>query len=115
MAATTAVGDVTPSVQPIIIVGLDSHEGDKKRHKKWKDEEEAQERRKRELIDVYEQLVEGRPAVAEAIVKPYVKAPTRRIAQPTVDWNRLVSDLDRVEAIYREYREMDDEDILLML
>ena len=115
VAAATALGDVTASIQPVIIVGLDSHEGDKKRHKKWKDDAEAQERRKRELIDVYEQLVEGRPAVAQAIVKPYVKAPTRRIAQPTIDWNRLVADLDRVEAIYREHREMDDEDILLLL
>jgi hypothetical protein len=113
--ATVSVGNVTASVQPVIIVGTDSHEGDKKRTKKWKDEQEARERRKRELIEVYEELVEGRPTVAAALVKPYVEGKTRRTAEPTIDWNRLLTDLERVEAIYREHREMDDEDVLLLL
>jgi hypothetical protein len=113
--ATVSLGDLTASVQPVIIVGTDSHEGDKKRSKKWKDEQEARERRKRELIEVYEELVEGRPTVAAALVKPYIEQKARRTAEPTIDWNRLLTDLERVEAIYREHREMDDEDVLLLL
>jgi hypothetical protein len=115
--ASGELGTVTPSVVPDVIITGDTHDGDreKRRQKKWQNEQEARERRKRELIDVYEQLVEGRPSVAAQIVKPYVKPATRRTAEPTIDWNKLVADVERVQALYREYQEMDDEDVLLLL
>lgn len=110
--ASTGTGTLTPIIQPYYVFS-DTHDGDK--HKKRYDEEsKRQERRKAELIDVYEQLVEGRPTVAQEIVKPYL-APTRKNVTPSIDWNRLIADVDRVEAIYREYQEMDDEDVLLLL
>ena len=59
--------------------------------------------------------MEGKPAVAAAIVKPYVAKPTRKTAEPTIDWNKLIADVERVNALYREYQEMDDEDVLLLL
>ena len=116
VSATGEVGTLTAVIQPPSII-VDTHDGDKgkKRQKRWDEEKEARERRKRELIDVYEQLVEGKPAVAAAIVKPYVAKPTRKTAEPTIDWNKLIGDVERVQALYREYQEMDDEDVLLLL
>jgi hypothetical protein len=111
--ATGATGTLTASVAPIIVID-DFHDGDKGRKKRWEAEQEKRERRKQELIAVYEQLHEGRPTIAASIVKPYVEVKSRR-AEPAIDWNRLLTDIDRVEAIYREHREMDDEDVLLLL
>lgn len=113
VSASADVGTLTPVIQPLV----DTHDGDqgKKRKKRWDEEREAREGRKRELIDVYEQLVEGKPAVAAAIVKPYVQKATPRAVEPSIDWNKLIGDVERVQALYREHQEMDDEDVLLLL
>jgi hypothetical protein len=109
--ATGATGTLTASVQPIIVIG-DSHEGDKKRKKHWEEEQEKREKRKQELISVYEQLLEARPEIAETIVEPHI---TVNIAQPTINWDSLLTDIDRVERLMREHQEMDDEEVLLLL
>ena len=109
--ATGATGTLTASVQPIIVID-DSHEGDKKRKKNWDEDQAKRERRKQELISVYEQLHETRPEVAERIVEPHL---TVNIEQPTVNWDALLGDLDRVERLMREHQEMDDEEVLLLL
>jgi hypothetical protein len=109
--ATGATGTLTASIQPIIVIG-DSHEGDKKRKKHWEEEQEKREKRKQELISVYEQLLEARPEIAETIVEPHI---TVNIAQPTINWDSLLTDIDRVERLMREHQEMDDEEVLLLL
>lgn len=98
------------------IVLIDTHDGDKgKRQKKrWDDEQAARERRKAQILDVYEQLVEGRPAVVEQIVAPYIQKEAQS-PQAKVDFDRLLADVDRIERLYREYQEMDDEEVLLLL
>ncbi|MGA1372789.1 MAG: hypothetical protein ACO3Z6_14405 [Pseudomonadales bacterium] len=117
MEATTDVGIVTPVQQPPSII-IDTHDGDKgekHRKKRWEEERKKRERRKQELIAAYEALVEAKPALAEAIVGPHLTAPKAKAAAPRIDWNALLEDIDRVERLYREYREMDDEDVLLLL
>lgn len=98
------------------IVLIDTHDGDKgKRQKKrWNDERVARERRKAQIADVFEQLVEGRPAIANQIVAPYIQKEAES-PQGEVDFDRLLADVDRVERLYREYQEMDDEEVLLLL
>lgn len=99
---------------PIVLV--DTHDGDKgkRRKKRWDDEQAARERRKAQIVDVYEQLVEGRPAVVEQIVAPYIQKEAQS-PQAKVDFDRLLADVDRIERLYREYQEMDDEEVLLLL
>lgn len=97
---------------PSQIVVFDGHDGDKKRQKKWDDERERREYRKQELIKVYEQLNEVRPEVARSIVKPHL---TVNMKTPTVNWDAMLRDLDRVERLMREHQEMDDEEVLLLL
>lgn len=89
--------------------------GDKKRKKKWKEEEKQRRRRKRELIEAYEALYEIKPQTAEQLAGPFITAPKSKRAEPTINWEGLIDDIARVEAIYREYREMDDEEVLLLL
>jgi hypothetical protein len=110
--ATGATGTLTASIEPVIIILTDSHEGDKKRKKNWDEEKAKRERRKQELITVYEQLHETRPEIAERIVEPHL---TVNIKQPTVNWDALLGDLDRVERLMQEHQEMDDEEVLLLL
>jgi len=110
--ATGATGTLTPSIVPVIITIDDSNGDHKTRKKRWKEDQEKRERRKRELIAVYEQLLEVRPEIAETIVEPYI---TVNIKQPTVNWDALLGDLDRVERLMQEHQEMDDEEVLLLL
>jgi len=113
--ATTALGTLTPTIQPPSIL-VDTHDGgdDKRRKKLWEEEQRKKARRREELIAAYEDLFEAKPALAESIVGPYIK-PKSRTAIPEVDWEGLLQNLDRVEALYREHREMDDEDVLLLI
>lgn len=98
-------------VRSIILV--DTHDGfDTK--KKFKKEVAAKERRKRQLVEIYEELVEARPAVAASIVEPF----TQKISETSgksIDFDALLADLDRVQRLYRALQEVDDEDVLLLL
>ena len=117
VAATGDAGNVTPVVPPIIIID-DTHDGDYKK-KKYAEERATKERRKAELVDLYERIVEGRPEVAEKIVAPFVK--TKAQGQQTaplvrqIDFDKLMRDITRVEALYKEHLEMDDEEVLSLL
>ena len=113
--ASTAIGTVTAIIQPPSVI-IDTHDGgdDKQRKKLWEEEKRKRERRRKELIAAYEDLFEAKPALAESIVGPYIK-PKSRSAIPEVDWEGLLTNLDRVNALVREHREMDDEDVLLLL
>ena len=88
----------------------DFHDGDylKKRIKK---ERKAATRRKDQIKDAYEILVEGRPAVAAEIVKPYIS----RTAENPIDFESFMADLERVEWLWKEYIEMDDEEVIALL
>lgn len=117
VAATGDAGNVTPVVPPIIIID-DTHDGDYKK-KKYAEERATKERRKAELVDLYERIVEGRPEVAEKIVAPFVK--TKAQGQQTaplvrqIDFDKLMRDITKVEALYKEHLEMDDEEVLSLL
>lgn len=104
---------VTATPAPVVI--LDGHEGDKNRRKRrWDEETERRERRRAEIQDIFERVVEGKRDVAATIVAPYAqispKSDTIR-----VDYDRLLADIDRVDRLYREYQELDDEEVLLLL
>ena len=106
------------AVTPTPVVVIDTHDGDVKRKKKYQEEIEVRERKKAELKAIYEELVEGKPRVVEELVAPYmvvtedVKAATVR---PEIDYDRLLNSLDTVQKLYREYQELDDEDVLLLI
>lgn len=104
---------VTATPAPVVI--LDGHDGDKgKRKRRWDEETERRERRRAEIQDIFERVVEGKRDVAATIVAPYAqispKSDTIR-----VDYDRLLADIDRVDRLYREYQELDDEEVLLLL
>lgn len=118
--ATGSAGTVTPYVTPYVppIFIDDTHDGDYK-GKRFAEEREKKEKRKRELINLYERVVEGRPEVAAQIVEPYVKTKARgQESAPLVkqvDFDKLMRDIAKVEALYAEHIEMDDEEVLALL
>jgi hypothetical protein len=98
------------------IVVIDTHDGDQKRRRKFDDDTEARKRRRAQIQDAYETLLEDRPQVVEAIVAPFTKPAVKAsTAVPSLDWDALLNDLDAAEKIYAAYLEMDDEEVLLLL
>jgi hypothetical protein len=100
---------------PIIIVG-DTHDG-----KYWKkrDAEEiaANQRRKKQVVEAYEFLVEGKSPIVEEIVAPFVKEAKKSYKAdiPQIDFDKFLNDMERVDRLWQEYLKMDDEDVLLLL
>lgn len=100
---------------PIIILG-DTHDGI---YWKKKDEEEiaANQRRKKQVVEAYEFLVEGKSPVVDEIVAPFVKEAkkSRNIDIPQIDFDKFLDDMERVDRLWQEYLKMDDEEVLLLL
>jgi len=109
-------GDATWDYVPVLI-DIDTHDGGKRK----KEEEEhrraeaAKAKAKRdEVLALFEQIVEGKPRIAEEIAEPFViKATTQ--APAVINYDAMLADLDRVNRIYNEHIEMDDEDVLALI
>ena len=115
-SATGDVGTVTVVPQPVIIID-DTHDG-RRFKEQLKRERKLRAKKKQAILDAFERIVEGRPEIAEEIAAPYVvtrpkakSAPTG----PTINYDALFADLDRVQRIWDTHLEMDDEDVLTLL
>ena len=115
--AELAFADIGAAFVPPPIVVIDTHDGDHKKRRKFKAEAEAKQKRKAELIDIYERLVEGRPEIVHKLVEEFIETPVyaNEIVAPTVNYDRLLDSLQTIEALYKEFQEMDDEEVLLLL
>jgi hypothetical protein len=114
--ATGSAGTVTPSAPPIVIID-DTHDGRRFKEQLERDRK-LRAKKKQAILDAFERIVEGRPEIAEEIAAPYVvtrpkakSAPTG----PTINYDALFADLDRVQRIWDTHLEMDDEDVLTLL
>ena len=106
-------------VPPPPIVVVDTHDGDRIKKRRFKAEAEERARRKAELIDLYEQVVEGRPAIAQQLVEEFIETPVEAVKSgqiaPVINYDKLLDSLSTIEALYRERQEMDDEEVFLLL
>jgi hypothetical protein len=110
-------GAFTGVVQAAPIIIVDMHDGGPKKRKQ---EADKQKKRRDEVIALFEQIVEGKPLVAEEIAAPFIKQATISNLKSidfinTVDFDALMADLVRVQQIYDAYIEMDDEEVLALL
>ena len=118
--ATGTAGNVIYVPAPIIIVD-DTHDGDyHKKLKKQFDEENQRLKRKRDdVIAAYERIVEGKPDLAKELTAGFeVKAKSSKViakSLPSIDFDKFIKDLDRVERLWGEYLEMEDEDLMVLL
>lgn len=100
---------------PIIVV--DTHDGGQKKRKK---EADKQKQRRDEVIALFEQIVEGKPLVAEEIAAPFIKQATISNLKSIdfindIDFDALMADLGRVQQLYDAHIDMDDDEVLLLL
>jgi hypothetical protein len=112
--ATGAVGDLTP-FKPIIYID-DTHDpGPDKRKKQHKLEQEKNKKRRDEIIAAYERIVEGK--IPEEIIAPYVETFATIATKQNVtltDIQKMLSNLDKMQLIWDDHIESDDEEILLL-
>jgi len=100
---------------PPIIIEIDTHDGGKrkKQEEEHRKAEAAKAKARRdEVIALFEQIVEGKPRIAEEIAEPFVIEAT---APAVINYDAMLADLDRVNRIYNEHIEMDDEDVLALI
>jgi len=116
--ATGAAGNVIYVPAPIIIVD-DTHDGDyhKKLKKRFNKEDQRLKQKRRDIVAAYERIVEGKPDIADEIAKPFIVTDLKKTenGKPKIDYDRMFADLNRIERIWAEYLEMDDEDMLVLL
>ena len=112
--ATGSVGNVTPPI-PVIYLD-DTHDpGPDKLKKQLKREQEKNKKRRDEILAAFERIVEGK--IPEEIIAPYVETfATIKTKQNVTltDINKMVSNLDKMQLIWDDHIESDDEEILLL-
>ena len=112
--ATGSVGTVTPSAPPPIVIIDDTHDG-RRFKEQLERERKLRAKKKQAILDAFERIVEGRPEIAEEIAAPYVVTRPKAKSAPTINYDALFADLDRVQRIWDTHLEMDDEDVLTLL
>lgn len=112
--ATGQVGNLTAQTQIIVID--DTHDGDFL-GKKFAEEQARAAKRREAILNAYEIVVEGRPEFAEEIAEPFTQLVVDQQEMPVkqIDYDALFADLDRVEAIWSNYIDLDDEEVLALL
>ena len=99
----------------IPIVDFDTHDGDRQRRRFAADRDERKRRRK-DIIEAFEVLVEGKDPIVEQIVEEFTVAKAKpSVTKPRIDYDKLIKDIDAVERLWKAYIDMDDEEILLLL
>jgi hypothetical protein len=109
-------GDATWDYVPVLL-DIDTHDGGKrnKAEEAHRREEAAKAKaRRNEVLALFEQIVEGKPKIAEEIAEPFVIEATN-VAPAAINYDAMLADLDRVNRIYNEHIEMDDEDVLALI
>ena len=118
--ATGAVGNVIYVPAPIIIVD-DTHDGDyhKKLKKRFDEDNQRFKQKRKDIITAYERIVEGKPALAKQLIAGFeVKdknTDNRGQLTTSIDFDKFLKDLDRVDSLWNEYLEMEDEDLMVLL
>jgi hypothetical protein len=118
--ATGTAGNVIYVPAPIIVVD-DTHDGDyhKKLKKRFDKENQRLKRKRDDVIAAYERIVEGKPDLAKELTAGFeVKAKSSKKSGkslPSIDFDKLINDLDRTEQLWNEYLEMEDEDLMVLL
>jgi len=118
--ATGAVGNVIYVPAPIIIVD-DTHDGNyhKKLKKRFDEDNQRLKQKRKDIIAAYERIVEGKPALAKQLIAGFeVKdknTNNRGQLTPSIDFDKFLKDLDRVDRLWNEYLEMEDEDLMVLL
>ncbi|NCW72458.1 MAG: hypothetical protein EBW12_05550 [Actinobacteria bacterium] len=114
-SATTDGADLSVAIADSgTIVVIDTHDGDHKRRKRFEEEAAQRDRRKQQLIAIYEDLLEAKPEIAEEIADEFIEADTNYL-RPQINFDKLLENINAVERLYREHQELDDEDVLLLL
>ena len=116
--ATGAAGNVIYVPTPVIVVD-DTHDGDhrKKQKKRFDKENQRLKQKRKDIVAAYERIVEGKPDIADEIAKPFIVTDLKKTenGKPKIDYDKMFADLNRIERIWAEYLEMDDEDMLVLL
>ena len=111
-ALTGQSATIAYAASPFIVI--DTHDGDYLK-KKFEDEANRARRKKSNIIHAYERLVEGKSEIVEEIVAPFVMQTKRITKVPRIDFDKLLGDFDRIEALWEAYIEMDDMEVVALL
>ena len=117
LAATEAqdVASIQVTV-PLPIIVDDTHDGDYL-PRKFKRERAERKKRKRDIINAYEVLVEGRSPVIDELIAQYADPvkPAAKVQAPQLNIDKLMQSADAIDRLWNAYIDMDDEEILLLL
>ena len=111
----TGEWDVSLWDNPLILLDDRHDPGPEKLKKQFKREQEKNKKRRDEIFAAYERIVEGK--IPEEIIAPYAKTfATIKTKQNVTltDIDKMVSNLDKVQLIWDDHIESDDEEILLL-
>lgn len=89
---------------------------DKRRDKAIAEERAKNERRRQQMLDAFERTFEGKIDLPEPVLQEMVKAAEKHENIPNgPNFEAILANLSNIEALWREYLDKDDEEVLLLL
>lgn len=139
--AYSATGDVTLAIGGVSAIGqagnvsaaggdggFDGHDPglrkrlkklEERRRKEFEAEAAARNRKRATVIAAFERVVEGKPEISEAMADEVIaKIEVEEIAGPVLgnlDWETFAANTDKIQALWTEFIERDDEEALALL
>ena len=113
--ATGFAGDINPQIIPLI--EFDMHDGDKLKDR-FAREKALREKRRKEVIELYERIVEGKedvPEIVEPLREHGITSKAEILTGTTFDFDAIISQLHAAQQVWDKHIETDDEDVLLLL
>lgn len=89
---------------------------DKRRDKELAEDRAKNERRRQQMLDAFERTFEGKIDLSEPALQEMVKAVERQENIPDgPNFEAVLANLSNIEALWRDYLDRDDEEVLLLL
>lgn len=115
-------GGLDIGAAPLVLIDYDTGQKTKKANKArdqaLKEGRERNERHRQQVIDAFESAIEGKPVIDTMVAQEIVNIIQSRSSVdniPTPNFQSAIDSLAKIQSIWSEYLEKDDEEVLVLL
>ncbi len=114
------IGAFVPSTGDLHDPGLRKRlkRAERRRQEQFEEEQKTREYRKKRVISAFEKVIEGKPEIPETVAEEIVLTiETREDIGPRakIEFDALISDANRIQKLWNDYIDRDDEEVLMLL
>ncbi len=91
---------------------------ERRRQEQFEEEQKTREYRKKRVISAFERVIEGKPEIPETVAEEIVLAIEAKEdigPRAKVEFDALIASADKIQKLWNDYIDRDDEEVLMLL